>query len=808
MPSVIESVEDANIYIRSAISSHAEMWDRVNNIEDYTIRLKKPFDPEELKKIGASWCTNFNYGKGKAFIESNLSQNIADLLRSVNFGEIDFVAFDPKKHTTKGTSFLNNTALKGRISYGIITCFIEALEQDNDFYTWANIVEYNAFMFGRCAITYDDDTYLGYPHHIRNIAYEDHTSLNRIDNFMLFDLMKATHLHQKMNEMKGKNTTKVDLCGTEHTFYDNGYCKEAMEEVFKLYCDQQVKNGSKREYNGLQCDSSWESIEAQIQSRGLWGDILSNLNNLYIGKIFYFDQDCHLIETWVVLTRNLYTDYASVPASNSSSCLKYILYRKDRGLVEQNKIINIVREYAVSTNNFVNELTGYGSLIAQSSYINDVKKCRLEDKLAINGSPFIKETSAYEGEELGVAVTGAFNILKEGVNLELNQFRFNLNDQINSLNKDESDFNRDTRSIDPSLNLSSRPSSDEVQAAQNSANRMRASRIPIKLSDYSVALKEALLNLTQKDFSGASNLRVKKVKERFFDFLKREFLDLSIDEKDFPDIINSVSYLILNPITTDLNALKEAMSMAGTSEARARLKRMYLSALGFSRKDTWEFIQSEDYGTQSSIAALENAAFVNTAEIVYGEDQDHITHCNIHFAKADRILQGVSGGEDPVASFNELINLLTNTDKHVNFLETQPFFAEQFKTFKEIQIFFEDKARQLASIVERLKAQAQQQMQAQQAQQNGGGNGGAPPMSAKDQADIYNDRLKTLDKIKRTNEQSQFTAKLKQEAFVREQQRLDLKTQADISRQSSKDQQKIQAQNASAQIELTKKALS
>jgi hypothetical protein len=803
MPTVIESVEDANIYIRSALLSHATMWDRVNNIEDYTIRMKKPFDESELKTAGLGWVTNFNYGKGKAFIEYNLSQNIADLIRSISFAEVDFVAFDKKKHTTKTSAFLANDALRQRISYGIVSCFIQALEQDNDFYTWANIVEYNAFMFGRCAITYDEDTYLGYPHHIRNIAYEDHTQMNRIDNFMLFDLMKATHLHHKMMESQGMATTTHDLCGTVHTFYENGYCKEAMEEVFKMYCESEFGKGN-RKYTGLDVHSSWESIQNQIQGLGIWGDILSNLNNLYIGKIFYFDDKSHLIETWVVLTRNLYAEYSNVNVS-SSCCLKHLLYRKDRGVIEQSKIINIVREFSISTNNYINELTGYGTIIAQTSYQNDVKKCRLEDKLAINGSPFIKETSAYEGQEVGIAVVGGFNILKEGVNLEMAQHRFNLNDQITSLKLDEADFNRDTKGIDPSLNLSSRPSSDEVQAAQQNASAARASRIPIKLSDYSVTLREALLNLSSNNFEGASNIRIKTVRAKFFDELKKEFLDLDIEDDEFDDVIKHITFLVLNPVNNNIAALKEAMAMAGSSESRTRLKKMYLAALGFSRKDIWEMVQIEDYGTQTSIAALENAAFVNTAEIAWGPEQDHISHLNIHYAKADRIMQGVSQGEDLVRAFNELVNLLTNTDKHVNFLETQPFYADHYNTFKDIQKFFEDKARMLAQEVEKIKQQAAQAQQ--QAAQEGGQGGGQPPISPKDQADMYNDRLKTMDKIKRTNEQSQLTASLKQEAFLREQARKDAQVAADIERSKQKDSVKLQTSQAAAQIELSKKAL-
>lgn len=117
------------------------------------------------------------------------------------------------------------------------------------------------------------------------------------------------------------------------------------------------------------------------------------------------------------------------------------------------------------------------------------------------------------------------------------------------------------------------------------------------------------------------------------------------------------------------------------------------------------------------------------------------------------------------------------------------------KLLKRCRHFFEDKARTLAQIVERMKQEAAM------AQQKGEQ---APPMDPKVAADINNDRLKTVEKLRRTEEQSQFTRQLKQQAFQEDQRRKEMELQERLRRENEKSQQKNSQNAASAAISIAK----
>lgn len=743
------SAKDAGIRITTAVNSHADMWERIDNIEDYTIRLKKPFDPKQLEEAGTSWAANFNYGKGKSFIERQVGDNFADLCRSLAFIELDFCPYDKSKHKESIYAFLEDPYLSERIAYGLGVCLNEVLEHDKDFYSWGQKAEYCSFMFGHCSVTHDEESYLGYPNHPRMIAYEDRTKLNRVDNFVIFGIMKPNELWDHYNDAQGMQGHVQEIDGMNHTFYDNGWCKEGMEEVFCLVCPCEDTDDARKNPLWVK-QQTWENVELVIKKIGI-SSFLYNVRNIFIGKIYEWDKDGNFTETYVVTKQDNMLNCPS-DSARTIDTNKYLLFQKT---TQKNisEVINVIREYSMATSDFICDLSGHGSAIAADSIRFDLKKCGIEDKLTIGGNPFFRQTSAFSGENAGLCVMGGFNVVAEGVTMEPTQYNFSLDSHLKSLEVDEQNFGREMQHVSPQMNLSSRPSTEEVSTQQTEVSRIRSSRIPVKLSDYSIVFLNILRNLGCETYKRGRN---KEIQDWFFKELKKEFKDIDIDEKDFSKLIESVQTVRLSPVNADINALQKAMSMASSSSSRQRLNRMYLIALGFSRKDAWEIVAIQDYGTQTAMAALENNAFKDTAEVVFGFDQDHITHLNIHYGKADRMMKSVSGGGDPVVAFNTLVNLLTNTEKHLMAIDDNPFYESKVKEFEPVQQYFTLKTKELARLIEQMKAQAQQQSQ------QGGNGGGSGGLSPKDQAAIYNDRMKTIAKIERTNEQSQATMQRKE----------------------------------------------
>jgi len=763
------SANEASIAISSAINSHREVWEKIDNIENYILRSQKPFNEEARKQAGFDWSANFNYGKGKAKIEQSVSKNVQSAAATLAFTEVFFNSYDEKKHKEKVYSFLFDSYLQNKFSLAIANVFIDTLEHDPNFYYWLSKIEYNAFTFGYCAVTGDNFTYLGHANHVRSIAFPDRTKISKVREWILFDVIKAEDIyHLIQDHLNDDYDHIVPREGKEYDQYKDGWIKEGLIEVFHKYAGSKLKKDSVelRDFNAM--EFNWENIERFVNKEGVYST-LSNISNVFIAKIYNYDRDNNLIETYIVTDTDQSTKGIIEVGVN-----QYLLFKKKHGHTVQSEIINIIREYSVNSNDFLQELRGAGKLIAEDSIRFDVKKCRLEDKLLISNAPILKESNSIEGENTKIAVVAGFNILSEGVNIDPTQLRFDLSPHIQSMQMDEQNFGRETFHLDPGLQLSNRPTTAEVQQRSGEVSKQTQSKIPIKISDYSCLFFNVLKKLVTGTFT---DLEVKGIQNFFFDELKKELVNEDVTKEDIIKIVKEISYLKLNPVNTDVAAIKEAMAMAESSEARERLMRMYFLAIGFSRRDVNNIITVQDYGTQVSIASFENAGFYDTAEIAFGLDQDHITHLNIHFAKVDRVIKGVSGGEDPVRAFNFLTNCLTNTSQHVDAIKKSPFYKSKYKEFAGIQKFFEGKTRELASIVERMKQQAQQQIQeGQQAQ-------GQPQLTPEEQNKINIDNYKAMDKIKRTNQLTEAGMQRKQAEFNLKMQMQQQESQSNMSMQ-------------------------
>ncbi len=259
-----------------------------------------------------------------------------------------------------------------------------------------------------------------------------------------------------------------------------------------------------------------------------------------------------------------------------------------------------------------------------------------------------------------------------------------------------------------------------------------------------------------KDLAADENDENERIKEYFFCNIKKLLYGLDIKEEDLPKIINCIVRLKLAPVVTSIPAIKEAMQVASSSKARERLTKQYLIALGFSRQDANDYVEVEDYGNEVWMAASENVDFYTTMEVAFDQGQDHITHMNTHYAKCDRVVQGIQGGEDIVQGFHFLVNCLSNTEKHLQAIENSIFFKSKAKEFQQIQDFFEAKLKQISQIIQQM--QAKQQQAAQQAQQNGqNGNGQQQEATAKRKMESFQLQQQmveqqTQNKIKNDNE--------------------------------------------------------
>jgi hypothetical protein len=758
----IKNASEATVFIQNAQISHADQWEKIDNTEAYLLHGQAPFDDKELEADGQDWRPNYNYGKGRSEVEQGVINNQTDIYRSFGFIDVEFESYDKKKHKKPIHGFLLDDYIREVLKRTISASFINCIEEDERTHSWISQIEYWSYTFGYCPVLRHDWSYLGDPVPLTSIAFEDRTKIGQVRNFVVFDSLKVDDVYNIYIECKGKEKTRVEYLGEEYHIYPNGWIDEGMKDIIKskidsLNLDEDYEPLDKTKGKKQLLISTWDHIDEFVTRKGVsW--LTYNTNNIFIGKIFQYISNNEFVETHCICD----TGISREVRIESSTARKYLVYQKEHKKKRLSQILNMVKEYGVTKDTYISSLTGAGKYIAQEALRYDVKRNTIEAKLIISGSPFFQSQNSLTGKMSKIKVCAGFNVVGDDMVLLPNQVRYDINDHMAALQMEKQEYSERVFHYNPRLDLSSRPTTDEVTVKGQEVSSQKRSKVPVKLADYSRLFTECLFDLVTKEYDNDEN---KLIQDKFFEYIQFYLMKYSIEltKEQVKDIVRSIKQVKLNAAHGDPGSIKEAMEVVSTSEQRKHLTIMYLLALGFSRKNAWDYVEAEEYGDQVDKAAMENQMFYTTSEVSVGRHQDALTHLNTHFAKADRILKGVVGGEDPVRGFNWITNCLINTAKHIEIIQSNPFYNKQARSFTKLQAYFEGKAKLLAQAVEQLKQQEQQRAQQNvEGQQQAQRQQGLDPKLA---AEIERDRIKMLDKIERTNILTQNAAERKREMF-------------------------------------------
>lgn len=728
----INSPNDASIVVNSAIRSHAKSWKKLKQIENYIVHSEKPFKSQELKDAGTDWKSNWNFGRGRGQVEQGVLNNTNDVMKSLAFLDVNFEQYNPKKHKENLYAFLTDSYAK-KIFYTAITgAFVDTLEEDDRLHPWISSIEYQSFTFGYCPIIRDRGSYLGNPIPITDLAFEDKTKIGQYTTWVVFDSTKVDILYA----IYKKNFEDTN------TQFQDGYIRDGVYDVLKSRIDS--LNLKEKEGDIPLIINTWEEIGKCFDKWGIQY-LNANINNLHIAKIFNVEPNGDIIETYIVIdSYNYEFKEENLSSHNFATGAENLLFQKVHKNKSYTDFLSLVKEYGLNTNMYISELHGAGRFIAEDALRYDVNRNSMQDKLLFAGSPWVHVPNSLMSKQAVIKPTGAYIIVEDdSVAMLPNQSKFDLTDHVKSIQLDDQQHKENVFHYNPRLDLSNRPTKDEVSVRGNEVSTQKRAKSPIKLADYSRVFYHALIDLASRDHD---NYYDKKKQEDFFEKIKIALLiyGIEITDEQIKKVCKVICSVSLSPANGDPQAIQAAIEIASSSEARRRLQIMYLLAIGFSRKDAWEYIEVQEYGNEVDKASMEHTQFYQTSEVPVGRHQDSITHLNMHYAKMDRVLQGVIGGEDPVRGFNFLTNALINTGKHIEVISTNPFFRKKLKEFVKIQEIFQSKARQLSEAVNQLKEQAvQDEQNKQQPQQQG-----IPPEVLQK---LKIEEYKMMEKLKRTN---------------------------------------------------------
>lgn len=769
-------IVDAKIAKRivdEAMQSHHTYWNAIEAMEKH-LGGAKPVPPAVLEEQGLSWVSNWNYGKGTSKIEQIVAESVSLVRSAIGALVFSFRRFDPDKDGEDSLLIgLEHDQLRGIYSNKIARVFADTLEKDPRFSSYLNLLEYCSVTFGYASVTHDKYDWMGNANHTNSVAFEDESKANDIHCWVVFDTIKADKLYRIWLEEKQKEAaelaegekgefTKVSTDG----WHIRGL-EEALYHAFKGQFDNDEKDIT---------PNTWEDVLSACQDKG-WSSsrIQQNLNNVSIVKIYRRELDGRISQTYVAYGNSYVSPYTQQRTTSTASNApgfspEFLLFQK----VKKEKVadrINLIRDSGLSSSENIQNYRGIGRQCVENSVAYNRIRNGNETKLTLLGQPMFMRSSSSNGQPFQLGVTHGFTLLDPNYALPDRQFQFDLRQHMEWMRFEEAEYMRDTQHYDPRIQLSSRPNKSEVAAKTEEATSPKAAKNALKMIDYAQLFGNMIKNLVnlekslQKDSPGKPSL------DYFYDELIYEFQDFLKPGQDRSENINQLQKLLkalisvdVEPAVDDTEALTKSLQLVTDPIQVNRLERMLFMSMGFGRREVDRLrpliTDRLDSGDDEWMAAVENDMFFNTREIQWSKNQNPIVHLNAHYAKAERVIQNVAQGEDPLRAMTFVKNMLVHSIKHLEHMAQHPFFSRFFKRYGEGY-------RAIGKQIPKLEAVAKQIMEQKKAQQEQGGE--MTPEIMKAQADI---RLKEFSAMKKEERTDYLTnVRLKQNEASLEQKR-------------------------------------
>jgi hypothetical protein len=728
--------------VNAAISSHNKLYRQIDQIEDEVVRMIPPYDDEKLKDQNADWANNWSFGKGKSQVERLVSQAQQQITNSLVMMSIDWDVFNEDVHKEEIYDFLRIPHLRKEVGQKIVRCFLEAISKDRRLIPMIGQTEFNAILYGYGISNPNEISYLGDSIHRRKVAFPPKSKETTVNSWVVFDVISIPFLfgvYESILNLNGDAWMKSSMSKSDY-FYEGWNIKELCSILQTAYSDIKYKKEDMQ-----RADIQWPEVGIYLKGSNCYTFV--NSESVNIAKVREISSDRKTItETYVSMSMGSSDDMYAATASQT-------LFKKTRRFSEKEDLC-LIRDFSVSPSQYLEDIAGMGIMIAEMSMRYNRTRNSAYDKATLGDCLTMQQSGVSQtAHRAELSVGGGQLILPNGWTMTADQYRPNLTAQIGIMDKEEDEYRKNTYHYDPQMNLTSRPTKDEVQARQAESISVRNTRMPVKLTGYAAWLSRCLKCISENSYSESESPEDSKIQKRFFEILGEEFNKFSLEKSEIKKVLKSISSVSLRPVLTDIGAIKEAMSLADTEQARSYLQASYLIAVGFSREDVQLIISTEYEMGQLEIASIENALFQTTGEIVFTPGQDHITHLNTHYAKIDREFMALQSGKDPVMVFNFAGNALGNCEKHVEALRVSPFYQSKFKEFAEIHGEMVGRYKKLASYVQQMKKQAEAQAQ-EMASGEGGSASGGQQLTPEEQIQIRKaeqelkfDEMKSMQKL-------------------------------------------------------------
>jgi hypothetical protein len=661
-------------YVQSAETSHHNQFKLIEACQKH-IAGEKPIKPETLKKQAMDWVSNYNYGKARGKIEKGVAENCATISNALSLGYCTFRLATDKDKKDSILSFLSDESKRANVASVLGMAFMSTFEKEPRLSSWLNRVEYPSYSFGYAALTYSQFDWMPSVVHPRHIAFPPETESENIESWVTYDKITATDLFEHWVTARNEKTRKLSE--------DESANKVAVNTNWNLDALEQVLVRAFRGKINNNLVETWAEVVPSYMGDAT--SVILETNDVKIAKIFYKELDGTLSEIYIPYGNAWANTHPNVVSS--ASTVNMILYVKNHGVFKQDEHINLIRDSGFTETGFIQDMRGIAKYAVEDSIRYNRNRNSANNKMVFAGSPMFERTNTQQAEAFKITVGQGFTMAPTGAYPLIDkQPTFDIVPHLRMIQFEEGEYLRDTQQYDATIQgrLSNRPNREEVQTVSNEIRVAKGAKNNIKLKDYSRVFQNII-----KRF-GTIRVRVGdpgfEGKKRFYDTVKKHLSWLTKTNQDVDKILSCIDSFVLDPIIDDKDALSLAYQMCETAHGRNRIKRMILVANGFPIEEVnimCPLITDRFFNMgEDRVATIENDLLLNTNEVVFSLQDDHIKHLEIHFSKIDRIITAIQEGRlDIVAGYKHLANLLQHSVQHVDALSKDELLKPQFDQF-------------------------------------------------------------------------------------------------------------------------------
>ena len=785
-------ITDASIakhVVDQAVQSHHRYWEAIEAMEKH-LKGAKPIPPEELRKQSLSWVSNWNFGKGSSKLEQIVAESVGLVRTALAILSPSFRRFKPDSDAEHVLLIhLDDDNTRRVFANKIARVFADTLEKDSRWPSFLNLLEYCSTAFGYSSVTHDQYDWMGNANHTNSVAFEDHSKANDCRCWVVFDTIKADRLYRIWLREKKKEVAEVaegekgETTPVSHDGWHINGLEEALYHAFQGQLD--FKEGEQK-------PSTWEDVLDYVSGKG-WtvSAIRQNLENVSVAKIYRREMDGMISQTYVAYGNSFASPMVKKAGETNNSPAfspDFLLFQKTRKEHVRDRL-NLIRDSSLSNSGYIQDYRGIGRQLVENSTAYNRLRNGNETKLTLLGQPMFMRGSAANGQPFQLGVTQGFTLLDPNYTLPERQFQFDMRQHMEWMRFEEGEYQRETNHHDPKIQLSSRPNKSEVAAKQQEAAGPKQAKNALKLMDYSSLFGSMIRNLVMLRDKIKAGSPGKATLDYFYDELLYEFRDFldpnkteDENKKDIIDLLKALVSINIEPVVDDVDSLTRALQLVTDPIQVNRLERQLFMAMGFSRREIDALrpliTDKLDGGDDEWMAAVENDMFFTTGEVRWSKNQNPLTHLNAHFAKADRVIQNVAQGEDPIKAITFIQNVLRHCQQHMKHMAEHPFFSRYFPRYAEA-------FKRLVKIVPKLEEVAKQILEQQQAAQQGG-QPSAEQQAAmmKAQADIQIKEFQALKKEERTDYLTQVRLRQNQATTEQKERIKEQEHQAKLERQA------------------------